>query len=45
MQQIVEAVPLPILLVLPALSQATYGFGRGVEGLDPLYPVGAISVP
>lgn len=32
MQQTVQAVPLPFLLILPALSQAKCGFGRETRG-------------
>lgn len=38
MQQVVEAVLLPFLLVLPALSQARYGFGRGARWAGSLVP-------
>lgn len=38
MQQPVEAVPLPFLLIFPALSQARSGFGREARGAEPLVP-------
>lgn len=37
-EQSVEAVLLPFLLILPALSQARYGFGRGARGAGSLVP-------